>query len=134
MYTRTQVRIFLRPVACCVLLVLTAGPAAALACELACSSAASPAHDHSGTHGHPAADVHTSMSGALLASSASACDHDALTNPAVVSSSIKVTAPVSDGALASDACQVLHLTRFAVNQQAAASPPGIRSRPLPLRI
>ena len=136
LYTRNQVRIYLRPLAVLVLLVIAAGPAAAMTCEVACSSTASQGHEHNhgGDHGDMATAEHSPFVPWQLRSDAPACDHDGLTAPAIASSLLKVFAPVADGVFAVGGCQELTSTRFAVNQRATASPPGIRSGPPPLRI
>ena len=136
MYTHDSVRVFLRPIAFCVLLVLGVGPAATLACDWACAAPAGQAHDHAGSHEQSPEGLQASIATAdtpSLGSFASTCEHAVAVAPAVTETGLKVFAPVAIPVLTLVSPQVDrgHVTLVAY---AIGSSPGVRSGPLSLRI
>lgn len=136
MYTRETVKAYLRPFAVCALLLLGAGPAATLACELACSDASSHAHHQPSEHKHSSEAVHASHTAgetSSLTSFAAKCDHAIAVAPAVTSIAVRVFAPVAMQALTLTPPDSAHagVTPFG---RASGGPPGVRSGPISLRI
>ena len=136
MYTRKNVKVYLRSIAVCALLLFGAGPAATLACELACSDASGHAHHQSSQHKHSSEAVHSSHTAGetpSITSSSTKCDHAIAVAPAVTSIAVKVFAPVAVQAitLASPDSARVGVTPFGY---AIGGPPGVRSGPISLRI
>lgn len=135
-YTRTQVRTFLRPVAFCVVLLFGVGPAATLACELACSSPSGHGHHDAATHQHSSAvedSASSTVDSPLLSTRPSNCNHDVVGSPALTSSARNVFAPIALDVLDTAAPDVRY-THISAIVSSNGSPPGVRSGPLPLRI
>jgi hypothetical protein len=136
MYTRKSVKVYLRPIAVCALLLFGAGPAATLACELTCSDASGHAHHQPSQHKHSSEAVHASHATGetpLVTSFATKCDHALAVAPAVTSIAVKVFAPVAVQAVtfASPDSARAAVTAFGY---AVGGPPGVRSGPISLRI
>ena len=140
MYTQATVRIFLRPVAFCALLLVGAAPAATLACELACAAPTghhghhdtgqSSHHDHSGAAGHDSAAAAGSASVVSLAAD---CDHVITAAPLITSAAVKIFAPVAAAAEVFVLSAEYRADVIRV-RDVAGGPPGTRSGSLPLRI
>ena len=140
MYTQSTVRILLRPVALCALLLVGAAPAATLACELACAAPGGHAGHHGSEqashHDHSSATVHESSAtadGASIVSLAADCDHDMAVAPALTSSAIKVFAHVAI-TTATFVTPADRRSDLIPVRDVAGGPPGTRSGPLSLRI
>lgn len=127
----------MRPLSVCVLLLVGAGPAAALACELACSTPSGHGHHDAAPHHHaPAADDRAAGTGdvPLLDTRDPNCEHDVVgSSPAVTSSAMKVFAPIALDVLETAVSDV-RSTDISPAASSTASPPGVRSGPLPLRV
>lgn len=135
-YTHLTVRIFLRPVAFCVVLLFGAGPAATIACELACSSPSGHGEHGAAAHHSPAAEEDGAPGTGefpWLTSHASDCDHDVIGSPALTAPAVKVSAPAALNVLDAAVADI-HYTETCAVASSTASPPGPRPGPLPLRI
>ena len=133
MYTDLQVPRYLRSTALCVVLLMGATPAVTLACEWACAPATDQAHEHSHHHGAGSTEAQNTPAGPSLGASHTPCDHAGDVMAAVTGGSVKAFAPAIAPAAAQDSAvltSVTHKTAAAM----ALSPPGVRPRPLSLRI
>ena len=136
MYTPGRVRALMRPLTVCLLLLFGAGPAATLACELACSTSSGHADHQASHHSHASQGVHASDStgeAPTLNLTTSTCDHVIAVAPAVPSIAMKVLAPVAMPALKLAAPECVAADVMPV-RYASGSPPGARSAPVSLRI
>lgn len=135
-YTRGRVRTLLRPLTFCVILLFGVGPAATLACELACSAPSGHAHHQSNHHEHTSqgAEVsHATGEKPVVSPFAPACDHAIAVAPAVTSMAVKMLAPAATQALifVSPDSARSDIRPFGY---AIGGPPGLRSGPISLRI
>jgi hypothetical protein len=133
MYTDLQVPRYLRSTALSVILLMGAMPTVTLACEWVCAPAAGQAHQH-GEHHHGAGPTEApdTSAGPSLGTANAPCDHAGDAMAAVTVASVKVFAP----GIAPTADHVAVPTSMILMTvaSAAASPPGLRARPLSLRI
>ena len=136
MYTRKSVKVYLRPIAVCALLLFGAGPAVTLACELTCSDASGHAHHQPSQHKHSSEAVHPSHATGetpLVSPVAPACDHAIAVAPALTSMAVKMLAPAATQALTfvspDSARSDIRPFGYAIG-----GPPGLRSGPISLRI
>jgi hypothetical protein len=135
-----KVRVLLRPVAFCALLLLGVAPAATLACELVCAAPGGHGDHRSSAdtshHEHPSAAVdarHAPAEAASIRAFASNCEHDIAIAPGLISSAVKLfmPAPIDAGAFAASDVDHRHVTSV---RDAAGGPPGPHPGSLPLRI
>lgn len=134
MYTGLQVPRYLRSAALCVILLMGATPAVTLACEWACAPAVGQAHQHGEHHhGAGASDATNTSAGPSLGTADAPCDHAGEAMAAVTVASVKVFAP-GVAQTADDGFAVPTSGILTTVAPAAPSPPGIRPRPLSLRI
>ena len=134
-YSRAVGR-FLKPVACCVLLLLGGAPAVALVCEWSCTPQTSDALHHGG-HDHHSPNTGDAAQATVDipsdGSSTSVCDHRQGLAPALTIATVKIWAPVALPAALLNWSDFAHSTVIPFTD-GVRGPPGGGSRPRPLRI
>ena len=134
MYTDLQVPRYLRSTALCVVLLIGATPAVTLACEWACAPEAAQGQAHSHHHhGAASSEAQDTSAGPSLGASHTPCDHAGDVMAAVTGGSVKALAPAIAPSAAPDSAVLTSATHKSAAAM-ALSPPGVRPRPLSLRI